>query len=287
MNAAVSIEQALAQALASPDTGVPARLEAEALLSYVLGRSRSHLHARPETPLSDREAALFCRYVERRRAGEPLAHITGHREFRSRGFSVTADTLVPRPETEQLVETALERGDSLHRPVSAIDLGTGSGCIALSLAVERPHWHVLATDVSGPALQVARANAAALGAAAVRFVQSDWFEAVGEAAFDLIVSNPPYVAAGDPHLEGDGVRFEPRCALVAGADGLDAVRALLAGAGPRLRAGGFLLLEIGYDQADRVKALAREYGYRNIRIHNDLAGIPRVFAAQWDASSGR
>lgn len=280
MAGGISIQQALNNAL---ESGASTCLEAEILLSAVLNRPRSHLHARPEARLNTRQSDLFSQYIERRRRGEPVAYITGTREFWSSEFSVTADTLIPRPETELLVQTALTLGDAVDRPVSVIDLGTGTGCIALSLALERPDWRIVATDISASALDVARGNADALGVGNVRLIQSDWFEAVEGGGFDLVIANPPYVPAGDPHLQQGDVRFEPRVALAAGSHGLDAIHLLLAQACSRLARNGYLLLEIGYDQAEKVRSLARECGYADPRMYNDDIGIPRVFVAPWNA----
>lgn len=254
--------------------------DAEVLLSHALNKPRSYLHAHPEATPAARVVERFEAYLLRRRRGEPVAYITGRKEFWSLPFSVTPDTLIPRPETELLVETALELSDALPTALKAIDLGTGSGCIALALGHERPRWRLWATDVSAAALAVARRNAEVLSISNVTFVESDWFDAVEETAFDLVISNPPYVPAGDRHLERGDVRFEPRGALACGAEGLEAIGVLLEQALGRLAPGGFLLLEIGHDQSEAVTRLGRQAGYRDIRFYRDLAGIPRVFTAQ-------
>lgn len=251
------------------------RLDAEVLLSHVLGEPRSHLYARPERRLTADEEAGFSALLRRRLKGEPVAYITGHQEFWSLPFEVNPATLIPRPETELLVETALQLAERIEaQPLRLADLGTGSGCIALALAHERPHWQITAVDISGDALQAAQRNASRLGIGNVEFLQNDWLSGFCEEAFDIIVSNPPYIRAGDPHLEGIG--YEPQTALVAGRDGLDALRRIIAEAKTCLKPGGPLLLEIGHDQSAAVNELMQAAGYSDIGFKHDLAGIPRV-----------
>lgn len=269
--AAVIREAAGALALAC-DTP---HLDAEVLLSHVLNKSRTYLRAWPEKELSSEQAARFFALVERRAGGEPVAYLTGTREFWSRQFRVTPDVLIPRPETELLVELALERLPA-GQPFRLLDLGTGSGALAVTLALERPLAEVVAVDFCPRALDVARSNALRLGAANVRFVLSDWFSTLAEAAFDLIVSNPPYVASEDPYLRQNGLPFEPITALTAGTDGLDAIRRIVPAALFRLAPGGTLLLEHGYDQATAVQNLLAEAGFHAIASHADLQGHPRV-----------
>jgi len=254
------------------------RSEAELLLCSILGCERSHLIAHAEDALDSSKALLAQDRFARRRAGEPIAYITGWREFYGIPLRVTPDVLIPRPETELLVELALERlaAGSSGR---VLELGTGSGAIAVALAHERPKPAVVATDISEAALAVARRNARDHGAA-IEFVNSDWFEALGPERFDLIVSNPPYVAANDAHVERGDVRFEPRLALVGGEDGLACIRTIAARAQSRLRPGGWLLLEHGYDQGDRCIELLRELGYADVEDFEDLAGVPRVCAGR-------
>lgn len=256
-----------------------AALDAQVLLAHVVRRNRTWLVAHRDEPLPRREAAAFFALAQRRRNGEPVAYLVGRREFWGMDLQVSPSVLVPRPETEALVELALDWLPA-DRPVRVLDLGTGSGAIALAIARERPQSKVTAVDASPAALAVARANTSSLGLRNVTLLESDWFERVGDDPFDLIVSNPPYIAAGDPHLGQDDVRFEPIAALVSGADGLDALRFIVAQAPPRLAAGGALLVEHGYDQADAVRVLLVEAGFADVTARRDLAGISRVAAGR-------
>lgn len=251
------------------------RVDARVLLQHVLGVEHAYLLAHAEQVLDPGTAAAFGALVERRRGGLPVAYLTGRREFYGRVFEVGSAVLIPRPETELLVELALER---LPRDAAArvLDLGTGSGCIAVSLALERPRLEVWAVERSVAALALASANAARLGAGNVRCVRGAWYEPLGAQRFDLIVSNPPYVAASDRHLSEGDLRFEPRQALSAGSDGLDAIRVIIAGAPAHLNSGGWLLLEHGYDQAPACAELLAAAGFDEVRDHPDLAGIPRA-----------
>ena len=244
--------------------------EARLLLRHVLGVTHAALEAHPEREVSPRETADFHTLAMRRAAGEPIAYLTGHREFYGLEFHFTPAVLIPREETELLVEIAVEK------PARRIlDLGTGSGCLAIAVARELPRAQVTAVDVSAAALDVARENAARHGAT-VRFVQGDWFAPLGGERFDLILANPPYVAEADPHLAQGDVRFEPRGALAAGPDGLDDIRRIAAAAAAHLVAGGRLVFEHGYDQAQAVAALLAQAGFVAIEQRRDLAGIPRV-----------
>jgi release factor glutamine methyltransferase len=260
------------------ESGLP-RQEAEILLRTVLGCERAHLIAHAGDGVESSSAHAAQEWFARRRAGEPVAYITGRREFYGLSLQLTPDVLIPRPETEQLVELALERLSAI--PLARVlELGTGSGAIAVALVSLRPRWKITAVDVSEAALDVARRNALE-HAVEIEFARSNWFESIGPGAFDLIVSNPPYVAAGDPHLERGDARFEPRLALVGGADGMACLREIASGARRRLRPGGPLLLEHGYDQAERCAALLRELGYAEVAGHRDLAGLPRVASCVW------
>ena len=251
-----------------------ARLEARVLAAFAWEATPAWLIAHDRDTPTDTQIAAVDALLTRRLAGEPIAYLVGAREFYGRPFEVSPAVLIPRPDTELLVELALA-----HMPpsqaVEVLDLGTGSGCIAITLALERPLARVTALDRSPAALAVARRNAARLDAH-VEFLSSDWFAALGGRRFDLIVSNPPYIAAGDPHLGRGDIRFEPLAALAAGGDGLDDLRRLTATAGAHLKPGGALLLEHGYDQADAVQALLRASGFQRPRSWTDLSGIRRV-----------
>lgn len=251
-----------------------AALDAQLLLARALGRPRSHLFAFGEQPCPEPALARFADWISRRVRGEPLAYITGEREFWSQPLRVTPAVLVPRPETELLVE----RGLALGPPGSAevLDLGTGSGAVALALASERPDWQVTATDASAAALAVAQDNARSLGLANCRFVAGHWFEPLAGRRFGLIVSNPPYIAPGDAALLAPALQHEPPAALASPPDGLGALREIVAGAPAHLEPGGALALEHGHDQAEAVAALLRAAGFRQIALHRDLAGLPRV-----------
>ena len=252
-------------------SGLPL-LEARALLAHRLQVARERLVARPETTVAAADADAFIALARRRALGEPLAYLLGEKEFYGRAFAVTPDVLVPRPETELLVDLALERMRALERP-RVLDLGTGSGCIAVTLALECPAAQVTATDASASALAIARRNAERLGAT-VAFLRGDWYDALpAGATFDLIVANPPYVAAGDPHLAD--LRFEPVQALTDGRDGLTCLQAIATGAGRRLAPHGWLLVEHGYDQAAAVGALFARGGL-DAQTLADGAGHPRV-----------
>ena len=257
------------------------RLDAEVLLAAALGRPRSHLHAWPERMLEPEQADLFSAWLDRRRAGEPVAYLLGRREFWSLELEVTPDTLIPRPETELLVELALERLPA-NRPVKVADLGTGSGAIALALALERPLACIVATDQSPAALAVARRNAQRLNLITqVAFRQGDWCGPLAGERFELIVTNPPYVAATDCRWQAGELRFEPPAALISGADGLDALRRIIAAAPDSLQPGGWLLLEHGYDQGEAVPALLRKRGFVEINDDQDAAGLSRSSCGRW------
>jgi release factor glutamine methyltransferase len=255
------------------------RVDAECLLAHALGCARSWLLAHADDPVDAAAARRFEGLVQRRRAGEPVAYLTGTRGFWSLDLAVGPATLVPRPETELLVELALARLPA-HAPARIADLGTGSGAIALALAHERPRWSVVATDASAAALDMARANATRLRIPNVEFRLGDWLEPVAGECFELVASNPPYIAVGDPHLLRGDLRFEPAAALASGADGLDAIRTIVAGAPAILRPGGWLLLEHGLDQGQAVRSLLQEAGFREVATMPDLEGRERVSGGQ-------
>jgi release factor glutamine methyltransferase len=275
---APTVRQALAQASLAP-------IDAQVLLAHVLGVDRAWLVAHATDPLAICDAGTFFTLARRRRDGEPVAYLTGTREFWGLSLAVDRSVLIPRPETETLVECAL-RALPVDRPLRVLDLGTGSGAIALAIAHERPRAQVLAIDASAAALALAARNADRVKLANVRWLQSNWYEELeGDTApFDLIASNPPYVADDDPHLAEGDVRFEPVSALRAGHDGLDALRVVIAGAPARLAAGGTLVVEHGFDQADAVRALMRDAGLVHEGYFRDLAGIARASVAMKSVS---
>lgn len=253
-----------------------ARIEAQILLRHALGDvSRAWLISHDEQSLTAEEQSRFDSLLHRRLHGEPVAYILGGREFYGLQLTVTPDVLIPRPDTETLVEAAL-RHIPRHGPCRILDLGTGSGAIALAIAVNRPESTVTATDRSAAALAVAQDNARRLGAANLRLLRSNWFSALAGEAFDIIVSNPPYIATADPHLVQGDLRFEPADALEAGEDGLDDIRQIVAAAPAYLAQGGWLLLEHGYDQAEQVASLLKGTGFTEVGHAADLAGIQRV-----------
>jgi release factor glutamine methyltransferase len=275
-SARTTVGQALTQARAS---GVE-RLDAQLLLGHLLGRSRSWLLAHDDAALSPEQAARFHVDVARRAAGEPVAYLLGSREFHGLTLQVDARVLVPRPDTETLVDWAIEIAEAQLRSEAApraIDLGTGSGAIALALKKACPYLHVSATDASPDALDVARANAERLGLD-VALRHGSWWEAADGAVFDLAVSNPPYVAADDGHLAA--LRFEPRAALTPGGDGSSALRAIVDGAARRLRPGAWLLLEHGFEQAALVRGLLAAGGFEGPTSRRDLAGHERCTGAR-------
>jgi release factor glutamine methyltransferase len=243
-------------------------------MQHVLNVSRAWLLAHDDAVLDATQETAYADLLQRRLHGEPLAYLLGEREFYGLMFKVTPATLIPRPETELLVELALERIPQQSTP-RILDLGTGSGAIALSIAHARPHSLVLACDASAAALSVARENAQRLNCSNATFQQSDWYAALADQRFDLIVSNPPYVAAHDPHLQQGDLRFEPLSALASGDDGLTDIRRIVAQARAHLEPGGWLLLEHGYDQADAVRELLLAAGVSAVFSARDLAGIER------------
>jgi len=273
---AVTIEQFMREATQQLSASSPtARLDAEVLLMYVTGLARTALITHAHDPLSAECEQRLRELLARRADGEPVAYLTGIREFWSMELNVTRDVLIPRPETELLVERALA-----HIPDDAgwtiADLGTGSGAVALAIAKERPGCQVIATDASAAAISVARGNAQRLGIANVEFRHGDWFTPLADSKLEIIVSNPPYVREGDPHLTQGDVRFEPRAALTAGKDGLDAMRTIAANARAHLKPNGWLLLEHGYDQAQAIRVILVESGFRDVFTYPDLAGQDRI-----------
>jgi release factor glutamine methyltransferase len=265
-----TVRQAVAQGGLVP-------VDAKALLAHVMGRNRAWLAAHEGDALTAVEAEAFFALCRRRVNGEPVAYLTGTREFWGLELAVTPDVLIPRPETETLVEFALAKLPR-DRPVRVLDMGTGSGAIALALAHDRPNAAVLATDSSDAALAVAQGNAQRLLLTNVTFAAADWYDGIPPGHWDLIASNPPYVGASDPYLREGDLRFEPKAALSSGADGLAALRVIVGGACDRLVPGGWLVVEHGHDQSEAVRELFRVAGFSEVSASRDLAGIPRVVA---------
>lgn len=253
------------------------RLEARLLLEWSCGCSHADILRSPEQPVEVAQEALFDSLIARRSAGEPLAYVLGEAEFRGRIFQVSAAVLIPRPETEVLIELALQKLRGLPAP-RVVDLGTGSGIVAISLALEHSEATVSAVDLSKDAISVARNNAGRLGAR-LDFYQGDWFAPLAGQRFDLIVSNPPYVAGGDPHLALNGLPFEPQMALTDGADGLNCIRRIVADAPAHLNPSGWFLFEHGYDQGEASRNLLTAAGFKDAATFPDLAGIDRVSGA--------
>ncbi|QPK63028.1 peptide chain release factor N(5)-glutamine methyltransferase [Methylomonas sp. LL1] len=256
-------------------------LDTEVLLCHCLRKNRSFLRTWPDHQPTPEQAKLFWSLIERRRQGMPIAYLTGQREFWSRNFSVGPDVLIPRPDSELLIELSLEYLPA-ERPCKIIDLGTGSGILAITLAAERPLATVIATDISPAALNMTRRNAEQLNTANVSFLQSHWFDAVVDTDFDLVISNPPYIAENDPHLGQGDVRFEPDTALISAEEGLKDIRLLAEQARRHLKPNGHFLVEHGYNQEARVQAVFKQLNYRRVTTHTDLSGTPRVTSGLWN-----
>ena len=264
-----------------------ARSEAELLLLRALGISRAKLIGHPELAGEARTNPDYGEWLKRRLRGEPIAYILSEREFYGHVFVVTPEVLIPRPETELLVDMALER-IPYDAAMTVLDLGTGSGAIAIAIALQRPHVRVVAVDASEACLRVAKLNCERLlgNSERLRLVNSDWFGSLPGTTFELIVSNPPYVAEGDTHLLKGDVRFEPRDALVGGPKGLDALRRITSLAPRHLALGGWFLCEHGYDQAQVVTHMLAQAGLRDIVSERDLAGVLRVSGGRWMTGAG-
>ncbi|MBM4207674.1 MAG: peptide chain release factor N(5)-glutamine methyltransferase [Gammaproteobacteria bacterium] len=280
-NHSITLQSALTEAIArlGSTSGTP-QLDAEILLCTVLGKDRSFLRTWPERELDIAHYAAFDTLINRRRQGQPIAYLTGSREFWSREFIVTPDVLIPRPETELLIEHCLEL-IPFNQSVNIVDLGTGSGIIAVTLAAERPQANLVAVDISAAALQVAKMNAARHGVDRIRFYQSNWLKQIPPGLFDVIISNPPYIAADDPHLQQGDLRFEPQTALTSGADGLKDIRIIAKSASNRLNKGGFIVFEHGYDQGLAAQELLKSLNFSYVQTINDLAGQARVTSGQY------
>ena len=259
-----------------------AALDAEVLLCMTLGKERSYLRAWPDKELHPEHTARFWTLIQERQKGTPIAYITGRREFWSRDFHVTPDVLIPRPDTELLIELSLKLIPA-DKPIKLIDLGTGSGIIAITLAAERPHAQVSASDFSLAALRVAQLNANKHHTNTIQFFHSNWFADVPDVKFNLIISNPPYIAEDDSHLKQGDIRFEPQTALSTGEGGLRDIKIIADTTRNRLEPGGHLLIEHGYDQQHQVQTIFKNFHYDNVQTVTDLSGQPRVTYGQFQA----
>jgi release factor glutamine methyltransferase len=262
------------------DSSDTPELDAEVLLCLILDKNRSYLRAWPKKQLHAQQRLQFKNLLKQRQHGTPVAYITGVREFWSREFRVCPDVLIPRPDTELLVELSLALIPK-DKACKVIDLGTGSGAVAVTLAVERPQAQVIATDISEAALKIAKQNSDHYHCRNLRLVHSSWFEEITDKDFDLIVSNPPYIAPDDLHLQQGDLRFEPHSALVSDNNGLKDISLLVESACKHLKIGGHLLIEHGYNQKQQVQTIFESFGYSNIETRTDLGGNPRVTMGQW------
>jgi release factor glutamine methyltransferase len=272
---ATTISQALKDAVKRFAASPTPDLDAEILLEHVLNQTKAYLYAHPDKVLTSAQHQQFVELVEQRAQGIPIAYLTGHQGFWDLDLLVSEDVLIPRAETELLIEIALQLFPAEKSCVVA-DLGTGSGAIALAIAHERPNWQVIAMDNSTAAIAVVKQNVDRLVITNVDFVLGDFCESLPDYSFDLIISNPPYIAENDPHLKQGDVRFEPKSALVAGEDGLEIIRKIAAIAVPYLKPNGYLLLEHGFDQAPQVRDILLQAGYVEPVTNQDLAGHPRA-----------
>jgi release factor glutamine methyltransferase len=282
----ISLEDLLRQGIAALGVHSPSPgLDAELLLQYATGLPRSTFRSSPERRVAAGQSERFRSLIDRRQLGEPVAYLLGTQDFWTLTLAVTPAVLIPRPETELVVERALTHLPSAS-PASVLDLATGSGAIALAIASERPQAHVVATDLSAAALQVAGDNASTLGLNQVEFRGGHWYDPVGPARFAVITSNPPYIAAGDPDLDPAVLAHEPTIALLADSDGFAALIEIIAGAPAHLEPGGWLILEHGWQQALKVRNLLEQAGFSHVRSHADLAGHERVTEGQWPGFEG-
>lgn len=280
MNPALTIKDLLYEAENKLTNSGSARLDAEVLLCNVMDFDRSKLYSSSGSFVTTDSVNQYRSLIQERQSGKPVAYLTGTREFWSMEFEVNEHTLIPRPETECLVETALKLiPDNANLDIA--DLGTGSGAILIAIASERPRCKIIATDICDHALAVAVKNAARLGVNNIQFIKSDWYANM-EGSFDVIVSNPPYIRNDDEHLHGDGITYEPEPALCGGVDGLDAIRNIISNAGRYLNKGGWLVIEHGFDQAQAVRSLLKNNGFINIKTRRDYAGVDRVTMGKRD-----
>jgi release factor glutamine methyltransferase len=276
----MNIQQALQQAsIQLADYSPSALLDAQVLLSHVLQCNSAHLAAWPEKALAKTQLKEFLQLIERRQQGLPVAHLTGSREFWSLDFSVDNSTLIPRPETETLVEYLLQNFAD-RKELALLDMGTGTGAIAISIASEKPGWNIVASDISEDALELARQNCEAHETDNVTLIHSDWFQNIRQNNFDIIISNPPYISSDDPHLSQGDVRFEPQSALTSGDMGMDDIEHLCSHAKDHLLKDGWLILEHGYNQKQIVAECFAKNGYTDITQQQDLSGHTRMTAGK-------
>lgn len=281
----MTIAEALRWATLQLTSSESAKLDAEVLLAHTIERDRTYLFTWPDRALEAAEQQRFEHLVQRRQQGTPVAHLVGQREFWSLPLTVNDSTLIPRPDTEVLVEQALQL--SLPSTATVLDLGTGTGAIALALKSSRPQWQVAAVDKMAAAVALAQHNAKALNLS-ISVTQSDWFAAIEpQQKFDLIVSNPPYIDAGDPHLMQGDVRFEPKSALVAANNGLADIETIIQGAKQHLRSEGWLLIEHGWTQAEAVRELMQQAQFKAVTSIRDYANLERVTMGQWSMINGQ
>lgn len=275
-----SIAQAIKEATQTlSETSDSARLDTEVLLCHALNCAATHLIAWPEKLLDDKQTQAFNQLIEQRRAGAPVAYLTGSREFWSLDFKVTPATLIPRPETETLVEFVLDKFSD-QKKLKLIDLGTGSGAIAIAIASEKPDWEIIATDISTEALSIAAENAHNHQITNIKLVESNWFEQLDQQCFDLIISNPPYIAEQDKHLSQGDVRFEPLSALASGETGMDDIKYITAQSKEYLTPNGWLVFEHGYDQKQQVYDCFHDNNFHKIIQLTDLSGQARITAGR-------
>lgn len=276
----MNIQQALQQASqALSETSSSAHLDAQVLLTHILQCNTAHLAAWPEKKLSEEQASRYLQLVQQRKKGVPVAHLTGHREFWSLNFSVNSSTLIPRPETETLIEFILEKFND-KEDLKLLDMGTGTGAIAISIAREKPEWKIFASDISEQALNLAVQNSENHQTSNITLIHSDWFNDITDHDFDIIISNPPYISDDDPHLSEGDVRFEPQSALTSGETGMDDIEHLCSRAKDHLVNNGWLIVEHGYNQKQQVADCFSENGYTDIEQKQDLSGHTRMTAGK-------
>ena len=276
----MNIQQALQQASqALSETSSSAHLDAQVLLTHILQCNTAHLAAWPEKKLSEEQASRYLQLVQQRKKGVPVAHLTGHREFWSLNFSVNSSTLIPRPETETLIEFILEKFND-KEDLKLLDMGTGTGAIAISIAREKPEWKIFASDISEQALNLAVQNSENHQTSNITLIHSDWFNDITDHDFDIIISNPPYISDDDPHLSEGDVRFEPQSALTSGETGMDDIEHLCSRAKDHLVNNGWLIVEHGYNQKQQVADCFSENGYTDIEQKQDLSGHTRMTAGE-------